>query len=71
MLERDRLFFMSCPSRQHVGRLDIIKEIDLELDEPAETSLADRYSDMESDLKLVSSDDLVFRIPSYALQASS
>lgn len=41
------------------------------LDDETTTSLSDRYSDMNADLKLVSSDEHVLKIPSYSLQASS
>jgi hypothetical protein len=43
----------------------------VESDAKPTSSLGDRYSDMSADLKLVSSDEVEFQIPSYALQASS
>lgn len=70
--KRDKLFLLpvillvSIPNMS--TSLDRIVE---EMDEPEITSLSDQYSDMDADLKLVSSDEHVFRIPSYALQASS
>lgn len=54
-----------------ITSLVIISISTVEYDTEILTSFGDRYSDSNADLKLVSSDEYVFMIPSCALQASS